>query len=325
MILPRYALAVLAWIFMTLAHTVFAADSRSDQQFSGERAFEILKNQCAFGPRVPGSGAHDAAMKYMMNAFTALGLQPRTQDFQAAPTLMNHKPVSMHNILARQGNASRTLILSAHWDCRPVADQESDDSMRATPIMGANDGASGVAVVLELARVFSQQPIKASILYALWDGEDLGSKDAPTQWCLGSKYFASTLDSSQNVKLVINIDMVGDNSLSFTRERYSMAACPEFESFCWKAGQGIAPQAFTDSDRRSVMDDHIPFLRIGIPSFDLIDLNYPPWHTTADTVDKCSPASLQIAGRSVEAMVRALDKTSWNFTAGTLPQNAGGM
>jgi Zn-dependent M28 family amino/carboxypeptidase len=187
------------------------------------------------------------------------------------------------------------------------------------PIEGANDGASGAAVVLELARVFQEKPTTHGLVFALCDGEDLGSLKAPKDWCLGSKHLAERLEPAWGVRLAINVDMVGDRHLAFTRELYGQRACPQFSDFCWSVGQEIAPEAFGGGSSRPVFDDHASFLRVGIPSFDLIDFDYEGWHTQGDVIERCSARSLQTAGRVVEAILRRLETENWAFCVGPLP------
>lgn len=295
-----------------------AESAPTDSQFDGQRAMDLLKAQCALGPRVPGTASHQKASLYLIEKMRAVGLDPQVQRFRANPRLIG-KSVQMMNIAGRMNPGQRAIVLSAHWDSRPVADKDLDAALRQAPISGANDGGSGVAVVLELARVFAQRPPECGLVFLLVDGEDLGAPNAPEEWCLGSKRFVASLDPAWNVQLAINIDMVGDAQLAFTRELYSKEMAPEFEALCWGIGRELYPQMFVGTDARRVTDDHIPFLRAGIPGFNLIDLSYPYWHTTQDTPDKCSAASLQAAGRSVEAMVRRLDAMNWAFMVGETP------
>lgn len=285
-------------------------------QFDGARAMELLEAQCAMGPRVPGTAAHKKAAQYFGEQFKALGLEPQVQRFKPTASLLGSEPVEMFNIAARLNPGQPAIVLSAHWDTRPIAEMDPDASQRNEPIMGANDGASGVAVVLELARVFTQAPPGCSLVFVLFDGEDLGSRWRSDEWCLGSKRFVPALDPDWNVNMAINVDLVGDQDLAFTREQFAAAACPEFESLCWNTARELYPGAFIGTDRRKIIDDHLAFLQAGIPAFNLIDIDYAYWHTTADTVDKCSADSLQVSGRAVEAMVRRLEAAMpWEFTA----------
>ncbi len=321
MIRPIVPMLALVMCFDTL----HAATPQAQLQFDGKNAMEKLRAQCAFGPRVPGTIAHQKAAQYLVEQLQVVGLKPEVQRFKASPALLNGKTVEMMNIAGRLNPGQRAIVISAHWDTRPIADKDLSAPLRHEAIMGANDGASGVAVVLELARVLALAPPKCSVVFVLLDGEDLGADFARNEWCLGSKRFVSSLDPAWNVQLAINIDMVGDSSLSFTREQYAAKAAPEYEQLCWNIGQSRFPESFIGLDKRRVLDDHIPFLRAQIPAFNLIDLDYPYWHTTLDTTDKCSPASLQTAGRAVEAMIRHLDTIEWPFSVLPLPEELRGQ
>ncbi|OPZ23040.1 MAG: Aminopeptidase YwaD precursor [candidate division BRC1 bacterium ADurb.BinA364] len=314
----RQARAAVAAIAMAWAAVAAAQDA--PLLFDGGRAMAHLQAQCAFGPRVPGTRAHEQAARYFVEQFQALGLQPLEQRFTARPALLNRRETRMVNILARLGeDGAPSVAITAHWDSRPIAEFDPSPSLRSTPISGANDGASGAAVVLELARVFSDRPTTVGLLFALVDGEDLGTTTWPKEYCLGSKYLAPRLKPEWNVRLAINLDMVGDRNLHYTLERYGAQASPDFHAFCWGIGREIAPAAFTGRDERGIFDDHVIFLRAGIPAFNLIDFDYPYWHTQDDTPMRCSAESLETSGKVAESIVRRLETVPWDFSVGSLP------
>ncbi|MCX7015366.1 MAG: M28 family peptidase, partial [Candidatus Sumerlaeota bacterium] len=260
------------------------ATGEAGPAFDGRRAYELLKAQCALGPRVPGTRAHDQAAALFVSTFRQAGWETTVQAFAARPTLLDNRQVTLENIVARLPESrGPSAIVTAHWDSRPIADMERDPSRARQPIDGANDGASGAAVVLELARALHDRPTSYGLVLALCDGEDLGSAQAPKDWCLGSKYLAARLAPEWDVQLAINVDMVGDRRLNYTREDYGMQAAPEFNQFCRTVGAEVAPGAFAAEQRRPVFDDHASFLRARIPAVDLIDFDYPPWHTLGDT------------------------------------------
>ncbi len=310
-----------AVVFFTLACHAMAADRR-ELRFDGNRAFSLLRRQCEFGPRAPGMPSREKAIEFYIETFRDAGLQPVRQEFVARPQLIGGQPVPLVNIIAALGPVAKgSVIVSAHWDTRPVGEKDPNPIMAMEPIIGANDGASGVAVVLELARIFAEKPLEYGLVFALLDGEDLGGAGIQDEWCLGSKYLAGHLDPGWNVKMAVNIDMVGDRDQAFTQETYGEKIAPEFNEFCWAAAASTAPLEFLGMDRRNVLDDHISFLRAGIPAFNLIDMSYPHWHTQADTVDKCSAKSLRVAGRAVEAILLDLQGKPWDFSVGPLPHS----
>jgi len=279
-----------------------------------------LRAQCDFGPRVPGTTAHKRCLEYFVGELRKIGYEPILQRFTARTLILKNKPVAMTNIIVRLNpEAERSALISAHWDTRCIAELDPNPNARLSPIAGANDGASGVAATLELARIFADRPTSYGLVFALFDGEDMGGPDAPEDWCLGSKEMARSLDPSWGVRLAINLDMIADRYLAFTRELYCAGACPEFADFCWGIGQEIAPKCFDGKGGENfIFDDHMPFLRLGIPSFNLIDFKYPQWHTLGDTPGRCSAESLGSSGRVVEAILRRLEHVPWDFNVGAL-------
>jgi Zn-dependent M28 family amino/carboxypeptidase len=193
------------------------------------------------------------------------------------------------------------LLLTAHWDSRPWADSDADPQNRSHPILGANDGASGVAVLLEIAQQLKLRKPSIAVSIVLFDGEDLGSSGKSESWCAGSKYFASHLPGGYVFTSAINLDMVGDSELLIKREQRSDKWASELadEVFSTAGELGISQFANTTGD--DVLDDHVALNEAGIPAVDLIDFDYPNpeknyWHTTLDTPDKCSAESLRAVG-----------------------------
>jgi len=206
-------------------------------------------------------------------------------------------------VIASFGPAEgKEILLCAHWDTRPTADEELDAIKQKQPIIGANDGASGVAVLMELARIFKQQAPKVPVTIVLFDGEDLG----PTgkDMYLGARYFASKLDKPQTIRYGILLDMIGDKNLQIYRERNSYESAPEIVSKVWKTAARLGyGKTFIDKPKYAISDDHLPLIARGVPCIDLIDFDYAYWHTLDDTVDKCSPDSLRIVGETVAEVV----------------------
>jgi Zn-dependent M28 family amino/carboxypeptidase len=210
----------------------------------------------------------------------------------------------MYNIFAIfNENANKRIMLCAHWDTRPTADEELDPANRKKPILGANDGASGVAVLLELARQFKVKRPQVGIIIALWDGEDYGPDI--NNMLMGSRYFAKNMGKLRPTYGIL-LDMVGDKDLQIYKEANSVYAAPELVERVWrKAGELGYRKYFPDSVKYTIIDDHVPLIEAGVPFIDLIDFDYPYWHTLQDTVDKCSPDSLRIVGEVVAAVVYA--------------------
>jgi glutaminyl-peptide cyclotransferase len=269
--------------------------SSSLPRFDGQRAFTHLLEQCQFGPRNPGSEGHQKAKKYFLDKLSQHSNFVNIQDFVHSNQEQKAK-FKMTNIIASfYPEKTERVLLCAHWDTRPFADHDPDTTRRAEPILGANDGASGVAVLLEVARVMSQKEPLWGVDIVLFDGEDGGAEGDLDGFCLGSKYFAKNKGSYQP-KFGILLDMIGDKDLTIYREGYSSRYAKMIVDPVWSRTEELGFLCFKDSVKYFVYDDHVPLLAAGIQVIDLIDFDYTFWHTTSDTPDKCSPESLQKIG-----------------------------
>ncbi|NUO80622.1 M28 family peptidase [candidate division KSB1 bacterium] len=269
--------------------------------FSAESAFALLQKQCDFGPRVPGTSAHDSCRAFLAAELRKYADNVVAQSFtHSAPGLPNE--VKLTNIIASFNvNAKRRVLLGAHWDSRPWADQDSDSLQHKTPVLGANDGASGVAILLEIARVIKSSPPPVGVDIFLFDGEDLGTPGESRTYALGSQHYARNKASNYNPLFGIVLDMVGDKDLQIYQEGNSVRFAGGVVERVWKLAARLGIREFIASPRHEVFDDHVAFIEAGIPTIDLIDFDYPHWHTTQDTPDKCSPASLEKVGKVVLA------------------------
>jgi Zn-dependent M28 family amino/carboxypeptidase len=292
-------------------------------QFDGERAYQYLVKQVDFGPRYPGSGGHAEALKYLVDELSKVADRVNTQEFSIANyrlPITNNDSLTLTNVIAsfdlEKGNR---ILLSSHWDTRPWADQDPDPENQDKPILGANDGASGVACLLELAHVLKNQNSKYGVDIVLFDGEDLGASELRKEgvdpdpeldsgdsgrpyggYLMGSNHFARNL-RGYRPQFGINIDMVGDRELDIYIDGNSNNFAPVLVEQVFKKAAGI-PQIHPEV-RYFITDDHIPLNQAGIPTLLLIDFDYPYWHTLEDTPDKCSPESLQAVG---DLLVRIL-------------------
>ncbi len=258
--------------------------------FDAQNAFAILEKQCKFGPRPPGSAAHRKTQDYLF-----LELQKYAENVELQPH--QFKTLHLNNILAEFGsNSSETMLLAAHWDTRPIAEHDAILENRNKPILGANDGASGVAVLLEIARILKQYPPPRRVIIVLFDGEDYGK--TTDDMFIGSRFFARNL-GRWKPDYGILLDMVGDKNLQLPIERYSWNANPEFAEALWKRARELGLGAFEHRVGAAIMDDHVPLIKVGIPMVNIIDFDYPYWHTLEDTVDKCSAKSLEMVGTLV--------------------------
>jgi len=199
-----------------------------------------------------------------------------------------------------------TLMLCAHWDTRAYANLDPDPANRKKPIIGANDGASGVAVLLEMARLFAENPPPRSLLIVLFDGEDMGRAKHAEEFALGSKYWAAH-QIPEPVEEAILLDMIGDADLEIPIEWYSERNAPSLRRQLWDIARQLELPAFVEQRGRAVQDDHVRLQRAGIPAVDLIDFEYPYWHTLEDTPDKCSAESLGQVGKVLVGFIYGVE------------------
>jgi len=218
------------------------------------------------------------------------------------------KNLDMKNIIASFNPSSKKqILLAAHWDTRPTADMEVNSEKKKKPIPGANDGASGVAVLLELARMFAKQKPDVGVTLVFFDGEDYGP--GGEDMFLGSRYFATNLSdeiSPEKIEYCILLDMIGDKALQIPKEQNSVESAPDVIDKVWDTAKKLGyGDVFIPDMGMRIQDDHIPLIKAGIKCIDLIDFDYGPWHTLDDTPDKCSPKSLKIVGEVVANVVYA--------------------
>ena len=270
----------------------------SRPSFDGERAYEALKAQCAFGPRVPGTEAHRKCRGYLVTELNKYADRVITQDFE-------FQRLPMSNVVGffNEG-AKRQVLLGAHWDSRPTADEEIVPEKRRMPVMGANDGASGVAVLLELARLFKARKPDVGVVIVFFDGEDYGNFQRDWGVFLGSRRFAKRMKSLCSPTYGILLDMVGDRDLNIYREVISERRARKFNDQVFSVARELGyGKHLIDRLGYTVIDDHVAINDAGVPCINLIDFDYPYWHTIEDTPDRCSAQSLKIVGETVAEVV----------------------
>lgn len=285
-------LSVLAWFLFR----------ERPPRFSGERAFAHVEEQVGFGPRISGAEGHAAARAYFLEVLqrhadrvTEIPFTYVTPD--GADTLRGY------NIFASFEPERRPrVMLAAHYDTRPEADRDPDPARRTEPVPGANDGASGVAVLLELARHLAARPPGVGVDIVLFDLEDIGEYAAgqgdttAVPFAIGSEMFVQQHPEYRPAWGVV-VDMVGDRELRIPREAYSVQHAPGVVERIWRSAERVGATAFLNERGGAVFDDHVPFLQRGIPVANIIHQPFPDtWHTTADTPEHVSPRSLQQVG-----------------------------
>jgi len=279
-------------ILILLSVLFFSSKAFATPEFDFNRAYEYLKKQCDFGPRPPGSPAHKNTRDYLISELKKYARGVTAQNFTQPAS---DKTLELTNIIAIFGPESEnSILLSAHWDTRPIAEHDPDPKNQKKPIMGANDGASGVAVLLELARIFHENPPPMKIVMVLFDGEDYGRSS--DDMFFGSRYFARRIPKQWIPDYGILLDMIGDKDLDVYIEQNSNIAARDVVQKVWDTARRLELKQFHNEVRHSIMDDHIFLIQAGIKCIDIIDFDYPYWHTLQDTADKCSPESLEAIG-----------------------------
>jgi glutaminyl-peptide cyclotransferase len=266
--------------------------------FDGDRAYRYLLDQCKIGPRISGTEGNRKLRRVMADHFRAVGAELELQSFEVRHPLSG-KPVEMENVVAKwiPGNPHRVLI-GAHFDTRPRPDNETDPRRKAQPFLGANDGGSGVAVLMELGHIMADLDPQVGVDLVMFDGEEL-VYDHRGDFFLGSGHFAElyhTRAGASRYDAAIVVDMVGDADLQIYADDISVRQSPELVREVWAVAERVGAAGFKRGRGHDLLDDHVKLLEVGIPAIDLIDFDYPHWHLASDTPDKCSAESLAQVG-----------------------------
>ena len=281
------SLLVIVCVSVVCADASHAAETKIWQEISGEKAFAHVQRLVDFGPRPSGSEAIEKSRNYIEDQLRRWGWQVKRQVF------IDDTPrgkVQFVNLIAQfpgQGNAAPSFLLCSHYDTK---------TFDAIKFVGANDAGSSTGLLLELARVIGQHPnLAAKIELVFFDGEEAYDRFSETDGLYGSRYFARQLQgsSAKQFRGGILFDMVGDRSLDVTLPADSP---PEIARDIFAAAEALKLRSYFTYLDREMIDDHSPLNAIGIPTIDVIDFDYPWWHTAGDTIDKISPKSLQIVG-----------------------------
>ncbi len=276
-----FSLLVLAAVIILVS---FRAQTKQ-VHFDATRSMKDATVQLAFGPRIPGSEAHNQTVEYIRSELENAGWVVEIQEGEA----LGHP---IRNIIAKQGQGSPWYILGSHYDSRLLADHDPDPNKRTQPVPGANDGAATTAILLELARVLPSD-LEKQVWLVFFDAEDQGNIPG-WDWILGSRYFAKNLEGQPDG--VVIVDMVGDADLQIYFEKNSTQS---LSNSIWTEAILAGFSQFIMQEKYSLLDDHIPFLQRNIPAADLIDFDYPYYHTTDDTLDKISESSLYAVGETL--------------------------
>ena len=273
--------------------------------FDGEAAMELVRRQVAFGPRVPGTEGHARQLDWMLARLDSLAPELMADTFPHVTT--SGDSLTLVNVLARyRPEASRRILLLAHWDTRPTSDEEPDSTARALPVPGANDGASGTAVLLELAAVMADAPPPVGVDLLLVDGEDYGP--GVDDMLLGARRYAETLPEEGRPVYGVLLDMVGDADPRFPVEGISAQFANPVVRKVWRVAERLGYEGyFPTAVGQNLTDDHVPLIEAGLPTVNVIDFTYGPdnayWHTQRDVPENVAASTLHMVGEVVTELV----------------------
>ena len=287
--------------------------------FNRDSAYAYVAQQVAFGPRVPGTEEHQACKDWLAGKLEAFGAQTQVQEFTADMVTIGKQPA--FNIIGSYNpGASRRILLAAHWDTRFQADYDPDPEKRKEAILGADDGASGVAVLLEVARQLQQNPLDLGVDIIFFDAEDQGFDAAPGQepqpetWCLGAQHWSRNFHrAGYDAEYGVLLDMVGAANARFPKEGYSVYFGPDVVEKVWKLAQEMGHGNYFDDTKiqGGVTDDHYFVNTIAkIPMIDIINKPIgsetgfgPYWHTHDDDLDVIDKRTLKAVGQVMLALL----------------------
>jgi len=304
----KLLMSLSAAMLLSMIHTSCKRGPAEEPDFDKTRAFSYVRKQVEFGPRVPNTEAHKKCSAWMIEEFKSHGARVIAQEFQ--PTAFDGTVLQGTNIIASHNpSASHRIILAAHWDSRPFSDQDPDSSQHKTPVDGADDGASGVGVLMEISRNLQLSPLKKlGIDIILFDCEDYGNDGGEMEsWCLGSQHWSKNFhQEGYKADYGILLDMVGGKDPNFSQEYYSRQLAPRVMDKVWGIAQEMGyGQWFVNTAGAPIIDDHIFVNKDArIPMINII--NRPAgsktgfvhhWHTQKDNLNAIEPATLEAVGK----------------------------
>jgi hypothetical protein len=289
--------------------------TKSVPVFTPDSAYQHVKKQCSFGPRVPNSIAHQACGDYLtaqLKRFGAVVIEQKA-DLKGFDGLILH---SVNIIGSYNPKATTRVVLFSHWDSRPWADNDPNPANHKQPVMGANDGASGVGVLLEMARQMGLQKPEIGVDIIFFDAEDYGTsasgggQNTEDTWCLGTQYWAKNPHlPGYKAKYGILLDMVSAPQATFPKEQISQSYAADVVEKVWSQAKSLGfSQYFVDQAGGAITDDHVYVNQLaGIPSIDIIHYNNSGfgsyWHTVGDTMDKVDKNTLNAVGTTLMHLV----------------------
>lgn len=284
-------------------------------QFNADNAYQLIEKQVSFGPRDPGSDAHNKAKQFFADELKKYADEVTLQNFSY--TGYENKKLELTNIIAKfNPSSTKRILFCAHWDSRPRAEQDEIAANKILPIPGANDGASGCGILIELARVLKQNKVDYGIDIVLFDGEDYGKEGDLENYCLGAKYFAANVPDGYRPKFGILLDLVGDKEAVFKKEGNSMRVIPDVVNMVWDIAAKHNATVFSNKEDKDIYDDHIPLNLAGLSTLDIIDADLVGapvgsgkrdyWHTQRDDMSNIGKETLKQVGEVLTILVYSL-------------------
>jgi Zn-dependent M28 family amino/carboxypeptidase len=273
--------------------------------FDGDEAMRLVREQVAFGPRVPGTEGHERQLAWMLARLDSVAPVLVADTFQHVTTTGDS--LTLVNILARfEPDASRRIVVLAHWDTRPFSDRTTNPELRGTPVPGANDAGSGTAVLLTLAPLLAETPPPLGVDLLFVDGEDYGPE--LEDMLLGARRYAATLGEDDRPLYGVLLDMVGDADPSFPVEAFSAQYANVVVQKVWRTAERLGyREYFPTSVGRELTDDHVPLTEAGLPTANVIDFTYGPdnryWHTPDDVPEHLSARTLEMGGEVITELI----------------------
>jgi glutaminyl-peptide cyclotransferase len=275
-----------------------AASTAFGAGFSGASALEFTKRAVAFGPRPSGSDANKQLQNYILTQLKSCKCQ--VTDDAWTPTTPKG-PIAMKNIIAKfPGKSGQAIVITGHFDTKLYPGRK---------FVGASDGGSSTGLLLELARVLAGQPRSDDVYLVFFDGEEAVREEwEGTDNLYGSRHLSEKWQKDgtlRKIKALINVDMIGDRRLNIKQETNGNAS---LNRLVWRTAADLGYGAYFVNDSLAIDDDHMPFVRLGVPAIDIIDFDYPPWHTDEDTIDKISAQSLEAVGMVMDEVIRRIER-----------------
>lgn len=315
---PRALVLAFLLLAAPLAAGCFGEPPQGAPPFDGDLALAVLLEQVTRADgspryRIPGTEGREEAADLIADRLRDAGITAERRSFTGT---VQGAETPMENVVGTRpatGQGCSVVYLAAHYDSRPWADSDPDPGRRTEPVLGANDGASGVGVLLAVANALQRERLPFAVTFLFFDGEDLGTQDHPEEWIQGSKHHAALLDAAARECAVglLLLDMVGDARLTLYREGASARGIHRpLQDLVWRTGHDLGHRAFVDQIHGDILDDHRPFQEAGVPAVDVIHLDregatpFPDtWHTVRDVPENVSKESLRQVGETVLAVL----------------------